>query len=147
MTTVSELCQRLEQAGFQITEPAASSLKQIKLFGRVANPRANFWARVVVRDLLRASGASEWALDASKQMVLVKGETYYRWRLIFQDNMDISRHLEEIVNVVSLAVTPDNQRMGREVVEMPLVGSSSSRNSPTAGPGKGKGASFSTGNN
>lgn len=142
-----ELLTHLAQAGFQLTEPPTESLKQIKMFGRVAKPQSTFWARMVVRDLLQAAEAGEWALDASKQMVLVKGETYYRWRLIFQDSMDISRHLEEITHVVSLTVSPDNRRMGKEVEEMPLVGSSSSRNSPNAGPGKGKGASFSTGNN
>lgn len=135
MATVNDLFEKLGLAGFSPTEAPVSSARQLKLHGRVDKSQSTFWARAVIRDLLRASSSGAWALDASKQMVLVKGETYYRWRLIFQDSVDVSRHLEEIVNVVSMTVTPDSRRMGREVVEMPLVGSPSTRNNPINGKG------------
>lgn len=101
------------KAGFEVIRDNDGP-NQIRLFGRVRQPRMPGWLNVI-RDLLLAAEDEPWSIDISRQYFLRGKKLFFGWRLILQ-GQDISQHVPQICKIVrAVDVSP-----GRELDEVPL---------------------------
>jgi hypothetical protein len=87
---------------------------------------------VGMHHVLTRSENSSWAVDFSKFYFIREGKIVFAWRLIFQSADDLEKSLPEICNIFEGA--PRGGTTG-EVMEVPLIGASITRNTKIHGKG------------
>lgn len=101
------------KVGFEVINDHDSP-KQIRLFGRVRQPRMPGWLNVI-RDLLLAAENNPWSIDISRQYFLRGKKLFFGWRVILQ-GQDIAQHVTQVCKVIRAA----DVTTGKELDEVPL---------------------------
>ncbi len=106
-----------KKAGFE-TVNHEHKPNQLRLMGRVHTNMMGHW-KLVMHTLL-SSQDSGWKVDLSKNYFLRGTKVFYAWRIIVQ-----GEDYDGLVKVINGAPAPNRA----EIMEVPLVGVSASRNS------------------
>lgn len=101
------------KVGFEVINDHDSS-NQVRLFGRVRQPRMPGWLNVI-RDLLLAAADNPWNLDISRQYFLRGNKLFFGWRVILQ-GQDIAQHMTQVCKIIRAV----DVSTGKELDEVPL---------------------------
>lgn len=124
----------LAKCGFE-TRDVNATARQIRILGRVAQPRVGDVLLLVHTLKTREAQNVGWTVDISKNYFLLNGRVVYCWRLIFQSQAEFTT---AVIQDICKTINGSPRSSSRELEEAPLVGARPDRNAQTAS-GKGAG--------
>jgi hypothetical protein len=123
----SEELLKLWQArtGFQVVD-CSDTPQRLRVLGRVLPPLDSWW--IVLDRILDAEKKAQWSIDVSQLYYKPAGEIRFAWRIILQAPDGVAQYFQTIASIINSAP----RAQASAVDEMPLMGSSASRNDVSA---------------